>query len=154
MMNYHVYLNAIFFIISAYCLILQEELAFTFETLNQLEDALVQYDELDALYSQFIINSQAGGKNILHLCFAIDIDVLVQAHPMGAYKYNQAYTYNICDMIKGNESLVENFNFYFLTPLSHNFKMLHFDANANNIGYLVRGLKNLLMLKTIQNQII
>ena len=34
-----------------------------------------------------------------------------------------------CDTIKGNESLVENFNFYFLTPLSQNFKMLHFDAN-------------------------
>ena len=36
---------------------------------------------------------------------------------------------HICDMIKGNESLVENFNFYFLTPLSHHLKMLHFDAN-------------------------
>ena len=35
--------------------------------------------------------------------------------------------FDICDMIKGNESLVENVNF--LTPLSHNFKMLHFDAN-------------------------
>ena len=33
------------------------------------------------------------------------------------------------NMIKGNESLVENFNFYFLTPLSQNLKMLHFDAN-------------------------
>ena len=33
------------------------------------------------------------------------------------------------DMIKGNESLVENFNFNFLTPLYHNLKMLHFDAN-------------------------
>ena len=32
-------------------------------------------------------------------------------------------------MIKGNESLVENFNFYFLTPLSQIFKMLHLDAN-------------------------
>ena len=27
-------------------------------------------------------------------------------------------------MIKGNESLVENFNFYFLPPLYHTFKML------------------------------
>ena len=32
-------------------------------------------------------------------------------------------------MIKGNDSLVENFNFNFLTPLSHNFEMLHFDAH-------------------------
>ena len=35
----------------------------------------------------------------------------------------------ICNTIKGNESLVENSNFYFLTPLSQNYKMLHFDAN-------------------------
>ncbi|XP_030850473.1 trafficking protein particle complex subunit 10 isoform X3 [Strongylocentrotus purpuratus] len=40
--------------------LLQEELAFMFETLRQFEDALVQYDELDALFSQFIINSSAG----------------------------------------------------------------------------------------------
>ena len=31
-------------------------------------------------------------------------------------------------MIKGNESLVENFNFILLTPLYHIFKMLYFDA--------------------------
>ncbi|XP_033635509.1 trafficking protein particle complex subunit 10-like [Asterias rubens] len=40
--------------------VLQEELAFTFELLHQHEEALVQYDELDALFSQFIINSHAG----------------------------------------------------------------------------------------------
>ena len=34
----------------------------------------------------------------------------------------QTYTIHyICDMIKGNESLVENFNSYFLASLSHNF---------------------------------
>ena len=43
----------------------------------------------------------------------------------------------ICDMITGNESLFENLNFYFLTPLSHNFKMLHCDTNPIMIGYLV-----------------
>ena len=52
-------------------------------------------------------------------------------------------------MIKRNESLVENFNFYFLTPLSYNFKMLHFDANPITIGYLVTVMKDLSMLKTI-----
>ena len=46
----------------------------------------------------------------------------------------------ICDMIKGNESLVENFNFYFLAPLSQNFNMLHFDPNPITIGYLVTEL--------------
>ena len=46
----------------------------------------------------------------------------------------------ICDMIKGNESLVENVNFYFLTQTSQNFKMLYFDANPMTIGHLVNEL--------------
>ena len=46
----------------------------------------------------------------------------------------------ICDMIKGNESLVDNFKFYFLTPHSCNFKMLHFNANPITIGNLVTEL--------------
>ena len=46
----------------------------------------------------------------------------------------------ICDTIKGSESLVESFNFYFLAPLSQNVKMLHFDANPIAIGYLVTEL--------------
>ena len=56
---------------------LQEELAFTFQLLQQHEEALVQYDELDALFSQFIINTHAGGtvcliiirSNIVHVLF-------------------------------------------------------------------------------------
>ncbi|XP_022242094.1 trafficking protein particle complex subunit 10-like [Limulus polyphemus] len=40
---------------------LQEELAFVFEMLGLYEEALVQYDELDALFSQFVINSNVGG---------------------------------------------------------------------------------------------
>ncbi|XP_077870165.1 LOW QUALITY PROTEIN: trafficking protein particle complex subunit 10-like [Saccoglossus kowalevskii] len=39
---------------------LQEELAFVFEMLKLPEESLVQYDELDALFSQFVINTQAG----------------------------------------------------------------------------------------------
>lgn len=40
----------------------QEELAFVFEMLQQFEDALVQYDELDALFTQYVLNFGAGGK--------------------------------------------------------------------------------------------
>lgn len=43
-------------------MILQEELAFVFEMLQQFEDALVQYDELDALFTQYVLNFGAGGK--------------------------------------------------------------------------------------------
>ncbi|XP_065074788.1 trafficking protein particle complex subunit 10 [Ochlerotatus camptorhynchus] len=42
--------------------LLQEELAFVLEMLGQYSEALVQYDELDALFSQFILNSVYGDK--------------------------------------------------------------------------------------------
>ena len=37
--------------------LLQEELAFVYEMLGVFDEALVQYDELDALFSQFVLNS-------------------------------------------------------------------------------------------------
>ena len=47
----------------------------------------------------------------------------------------------ICDMIKGNESLVETkMSISIFLHLSQNFKMLHFDANPITIGYLVTEL--------------
>ena len=44
----------------------QEELAFVFEMLGLFEEALIQYDEIDALLTQLVINSNFGGKS----CFA------------------------------------------------------------------------------------
>jgi len=35
--------------------------------LGLYDEALVQYDELDAMFTQFILNSQVGSKNIY--CF-------------------------------------------------------------------------------------
>ena len=46
------------------CVYFQEELAFMFEMLSLYEDALVQYDELDALFTQFVLNHAAGGEKI------------------------------------------------------------------------------------------
>ena len=59
---------------------------------------------------------------------------------VGNMIFSEGLYFEICDMIKGNESLVKNFNFNFLTPLSHKFKMLHFDANATTFVYLVAEL--------------
>lgn len=39
---------------------LQEQLAFVLEMLGLYEEALVQYDELDALFSQFVLNSNVA----------------------------------------------------------------------------------------------
>jgi len=41
--------------------LLQEEMAFVFEMLGLFDEALVQYDELDALFTQFVLNSAVGG---------------------------------------------------------------------------------------------
>ena len=41
---------------------LQEELAFAYEMMGLYEDALIQYDELDALFSQFVLNAGAIGS--------------------------------------------------------------------------------------------
>lgn len=40
--------------------VLQEELAFVLEMLGIYDEALVQYDELDALFTQFVLNSDVG----------------------------------------------------------------------------------------------
>ncbi|XP_001606511.2 trafficking protein particle complex subunit 10 isoform X1 [Nasonia vitripennis] len=40
--------------------LLQEELAFVLEMLGLFEEALVQYDELDALFTQFVLNTNVG----------------------------------------------------------------------------------------------
>ena len=37
-----------------------------YEMLGLCEDALVQYDELDALFTQFILNHAAGGECIIY----------------------------------------------------------------------------------------
>ncbi|XP_059611982.1 trafficking protein particle complex subunit 10 [Phlebotomus argentipes] len=42
--------------------LLQEELAFVLEMLGLFSEALIQYDELDALFSQFVLNSMFGEK--------------------------------------------------------------------------------------------
>ena len=41
--------------------LLQEELAFVYQMLGVYDEALVQYDELDALFTQFILNSNVTG---------------------------------------------------------------------------------------------
>lgn len=40
--------------------LLQEQLAFVYEGLGLYDEALIQYDELDALFTQFVLNSNVG----------------------------------------------------------------------------------------------
>ena len=40
--------------------LLQEQLAFVYENLGLYDESLIQYDELDALFTQFILNSSVG----------------------------------------------------------------------------------------------
>ena len=48
-------------IVNSYFLFFQEELALIYQSVTLKDDALVQYDEVDALLSQFIINSSGKG---------------------------------------------------------------------------------------------
>jgi len=41
-------------------------LAFALEMLGLHDEALVQYDELDAMFTQFILNSQVGSNSIYY----------------------------------------------------------------------------------------
>ena len=41
----------------------QEELGFMLEVLGLREDALIQYDELDAMFDQFVENHASGGEH-------------------------------------------------------------------------------------------
>ena len=44
-----------------FCFNIQEELSFVFEMLGLYEEALIQYDEIDALLTQLVINSKYKG---------------------------------------------------------------------------------------------
>ena len=62
--------------------LLQEELAFVYEMLGVNDEALVQYDELDALFTQFVLNSNVTGKNCLNNYFtSICLSVHPSMHP-------------------------------------------------------------------------
>ena len=37
-------------------------MAFVYQMLGAFDEALVQYDELDALFTQFVLNSNVAGK--------------------------------------------------------------------------------------------
>ncbi len=58
--------------VNFYISVVQEEYAFALEMLGVHEEALIQYDELEALFSQFIKNSSLTGK----LCIVTGIWVL------------------------------------------------------------------------------
>ncbi|XP_053593645.1 trafficking protein particle complex subunit 10 [Microplitis demolitor] len=78
--------------------ILQEELAFVLEMLGISDEALVQYDELDALFTQFILNCDVGEtppwlttfKNPLNDWRAINLKKNVDHFSRGLIRDNKA----------------------------------------------------------------
>ena len=60
---------------------LQEELATIFKSVTLHYDALVQYDELDALFSQFVVNGQIKGACLLFIFFALNSPTLSPMSP-------------------------------------------------------------------------
>ncbi|XP_051165899.1 trafficking protein particle complex subunit 10 [Leptopilina boulardi] len=54
--------------------LLQEELAFVLEVLGLYDEALIQYDELDALFTQFVLNSNVGDTAVWLSTFQIPLN--------------------------------------------------------------------------------
>lgn len=51
----------------------QEELAFMYEMLGLFEDALIQYDELDALFTQYILFFAAGSMYNYRITYILHV---------------------------------------------------------------------------------
>lgn len=65
----------------------QEELAFVFEMLGLYDEALVQYDELDALFTQFVLNSAVGGAyQMFPLCRQVFFTDLFKQNRQSGYR--------------------------------------------------------------------
>lgn len=69
--------------------LLQEQLAFVLEMLGLYQEALIQYDELDAMFSQFILNSVFGEKQKWLLPFE---KPFTSFHGITMRKYNFVHT--------------------------------------------------------------
>lgn len=59
--------------------VLQEELAFMYEMLGLFEDALIQYDELDALFTQYILFFAAG--SMYYICITYNSSGVTYCKP-------------------------------------------------------------------------
>ena len=59
----------------SFCFNFQEELSFVFEMLGLYEEALIQYDEIDALLTQLVINSKFKGTGRCHVLFFFVVTV-------------------------------------------------------------------------------
>lgn len=73
----------------------QEELAFVFEMLQQFEDALVQYDELDALFTQYVLNFGAGGILPTHLHHILTLSFCYSQSQCQTFFYSNTITFNL-----------------------------------------------------------
>ena len=74
----------------------------------------------DVYISSFLLNMHS--HRVCLIFKILRINVMFDTSPADVYKFDRLeIVHNVlkCDMIKGNESLVENYNFYFLTPLQN-----------------------------------
>lgn len=90
----------------------QEQLAFVFESMTLYEDALVQYDELDALLTQFVINA-AQGECPPWLQTLTDCRSSWRALCMKPHK-EDTHSADNSQFVKGNGSLLDLRNLLFL----------------------------------------
>lgn len=100
--------------------VLQEELAFMYEMLGLFEDALIQYDELDALFTQYILFFAAG--SMYYICITFVLHVTHQV----LHTVNQLLfcARNFCEVVVNISRLKQVFDKYmylFVARNIHNF---------------------------------
>eukprot|EP00794_Sanderia_malayensis_P000293 gene293-919_t len=87
----------------------KEELAIIYKSVTLHEDALIQYDELDALFSQFVVNGKIKGRPTWLDQFAMKFDCWdgISLHKQ-AIRYYHDIVYN------GTATLIELRNYLFM----------------------------------------
>jgi hypothetical protein len=68
-------------VLQSWC-VFQEELGFMLEVLGLREDALIQYDELDAMFDQFVANHASGGMLLLIFLSPLNLLLLILVSSM------------------------------------------------------------------------
>ncbi|XP_033741399.1 trafficking protein particle complex subunit 10-like [Pecten maximus] len=87
--------------------LVQEELGFMFEMLGLYDDALIQYDELDALFSQFVLTQATTGKKPAWMS-----KFMKDCNSWAGLSLRKAINHDKRDRVKHNEATLLDFRNY------------------------------------------
>ncbi|XP_041353835.1 trafficking protein particle complex subunit 10-like isoform X2 [Gigantopelta aegis] len=123
--------------------IVQEELAFMLEMLGVWEDALVQYDELDAMFAQFVENHAAGA-----LCKWL-YPLIGPCTNWAGLSLAKQINYDMRDLVKHNKaSLLEFRDYLFSRQCALLFELRRpWEAAKRALNYLHSTIQEMMLLE-------